>query len=535
MSNASHLYFDRTEVAGLSFRRNARSGYRPGASPKAGDLSKDAPGPFVQGDQSPAEATPNTRSTASGSESSSNSDFESCETFPFKIWYRDNMDNTLSEDPQSWVDPEVKKVSSIFTGASALLGMAKAICQYGPWFVSVAPCRHGESVSNVPVADERPFFYLYDTLHSKLGVKLPFTHFERAVLQALNVAPTQIHPNSWAFVRAFELFCEDLRRAPTLSVFFWFFSLCKTDKVGWTSLSSRPRRKLFKPFLESYKTFKTRFFRVAPSKVEPNLLMDQFGRPFFPLFWTQQPVISVSVNRKDLEGWEDAFIKELEEFPLLSSADIIKGSGYSSHTLRELRKNASLMTEQESQPDAYVEPLATAEPQGQSQVSDEGTSHTPSIIVLDQAVNPPSLVAGRQLDQQAREELGELPQKHQHLDTQILDTDVHMVANSQATNFRWDSLLVGHPSSPSIWGPSFLLSQAVDQGLASSSDNHKVKQLGVVGTCGALQQYVAYSLVLAQVAEKEFGLLESQNKSWADRVKKAEEEVLSLSNAYSES
>ncbi|RDX61685.1 hypothetical protein CR513_60070, partial [Mucuna pruriens] len=123
----------------------------------------------------------------------------------------------------------------------------------------------------------KPCFYLYDTLHSKLGVKLPFTHFERVIFQLLNVAPTQLYPNSWAFVRAFELLCEDLGKAPTLGVFFWFFTIKKTNKVGWTSLSSRPKRKLFKPFLKSYKSFKTRFFRVAPIDSGPNLLVDRAG------------------------------------------------------------------------------------------------------------------------------------------------------------------------------------------------------------------------------------------------------------------
>ncbi|RDX92406.1 hypothetical protein CR513_25493, partial [Mucuna pruriens] len=58
-------------------------------------------------------------------------------------------------------------------------------------------------------------------------------------LCALSIAPTQLHPNSWVFVRAFELLSEDLDREPALGVFFWFFSTRRTEKVGWTSLSSR--------------------------------------------------------------------------------------------------------------------------------------------------------------------------------------------------------------------------------------------------------------------------------------------------------
>ncbi|RDX91094.1 hypothetical protein CR513_26965, partial [Mucuna pruriens] len=65
--------------------------------------------------------------------------------------------------------------------------------------------------------------------------------------------------------------------APSLGVFFWFFSVRRTEKVGWTSLSNRPKRRLLKPFSESYKLFKDHFFRVTPSDVGPNLLMDNVG------------------------------------------------------------------------------------------------------------------------------------------------------------------------------------------------------------------------------------------------------------------
>ncbi|RDX88933.1 hypothetical protein CR513_29409, partial [Mucuna pruriens] len=293
---------------------------------KAGNLFEDAPGPSTQGDQSPVEATPNVRFESPRGEPSGSS-FDSYDSYPFEVWYRNDTQDSMNEDPQAWVDHKVRKISSVLTRSSTLLGMAKAICQRGPWSVSISSCCHGESVSTDLPTEGKPCFYLYDTLHSKLGVKLPFTHFERAILQLLNVAPTQLHPNSWAFVRAFELLCEDLGKAPTLGVFFWFFTIKKTDKVGWTSHSSRPKRKLFKPFLESYKLFKTRFFRVAPSDSGPNLLVDCAGRPFFPLSWTCQPAVSVTVRLKDLEEWEDEFARELGKLPLLPSADIIKGTG----------------------------------------------------------------------------------------------------------------------------------------------------------------------------------------------------------------
>ncbi|RDX92420.1 hypothetical protein CR513_25437, partial [Mucuna pruriens] len=212
----------------------------------SGDLFEDAPGPSTQGDQSPAEATPNAGFEAPRDEPAGSSS-GSFDSYPFEVWYRDDNRDSIDEDPQAWVDLEVKKMSSLLTRSSALL----------------------ESVSTALTAEGKPYFYLYDTLHSKLGIKFPFSHFERAVLQVLNVAPTQLHPNGWAFVRAFELLCEDLGIAPTLGVFFWFYTVKKADKVEWTSLYSRPKRKLFKPFLASYKKFKSRFFKVTPVTLAP--------------------------------------------------------------------------------------------------------------------------------------------------------------------------------------------------------------------------------------------------------------------------
>ncbi|RDX62561.1 hypothetical protein CR513_59091, partial [Mucuna pruriens] len=220
-----------------------------------GNLFEDAPGTSAQGDQSPAESIPRGRPEAPGGEPSPSSS-SSYITYPFEIWYRDDSRDSLTDEPYAWVDDEVKKTFTQLNRSSSLLGMAKAICQKGPWSVRVSPCRTGESVNISAPTEENPFFYLYDTLHSKLGIRLPFSHFERAVLQALNVAPTQLHPNSWAYVRAFELLCEDLGKAPSLGVFFWFYTVKKTEKVGWTSLCSRPKRKLFQPFLASYKKFK---------------------------------------------------------------------------------------------------------------------------------------------------------------------------------------------------------------------------------------------------------------------------------------
>ncbi|QCD89113.1 hypothetical protein DEO72_LG4g51 [Vigna unguiculata] len=53
------------------------------------------------------------------------------------------------------------------------------------------------------VADK--FFYMYMCHFSQLHVRLPLDDFAMGVLPLLNVAPTQLHPNSWASLQAFRV------------------------------------------------------------------------------------------------------------------------------------------------------------------------------------------------------------------------------------------------------------------------------------------------------------------------------------------
>ncbi|RDX90185.1 hypothetical protein CR513_27977, partial [Mucuna pruriens] len=187
----------------------------------SGGPSKDVAGSSSQGNQSLDRVASEADYSILRSQSSS-SDSQASEVFPFEIWYRNNTDDALSDDPYSWVDPDIKKVPSALIRPNSLLGMAKAICQRGQWSVTIFPCR-GQRPAR---SHEGSFFLSLRHPPVKLGVKLPFTPFKRSTLRVLNVAPTQLHLNNWAFVRAFELLCEDIGRVPSLSIFFWFFALC---------------------------------------------------------------------------------------------------------------------------------------------------------------------------------------------------------------------------------------------------------------------------------------------------------------------
>ena len=51
------------------------------------------------------------------------------------------------------------------------------------------------------------FFYMYMCHFSQLHVRLSLDDFAMGVRRVLNVAPTQLHPNSWVYLQAFHVLC----------------------------------------------------------------------------------------------------------------------------------------------------------------------------------------------------------------------------------------------------------------------------------------------------------------------------------------
>jgi len=86
------------------------------------------------------------------------------------------------------------------------------------------------------------------------------------VLRTLNMAPTQLHPNSWASLQAFRLLVEMFFLNPSPHVFLHYYSSHPFDPVKWSSLISKLGVILFSPFASCYKYFKDEFFKVS---IEP--------------------------------------------------------------------------------------------------------------------------------------------------------------------------------------------------------------------------------------------------------------------------
>ena len=116
------------------------------------------------------------------------------------------------------------------------------------------------------------FFFFYRDCLTRVGVQFPFTVFQMDALTCLRLAPSQLHPNGWAYLVAFEQLCASFSSLIpcTPNLFFHYFcpfspgSSKEGEKLrGLVSLHCDPERKLMEAFTDSFKRFKTAFFKVA--------------------------------------------------------------------------------------------------------------------------------------------------------------------------------------------------------------------------------------------------------------------------------
>ncbi|CAJ2653064.1 unnamed protein product [Trifolium pratense] len=119
------------------------------------------------------------------------------------------------------------------------------------------------------------YFYLYTGVIQPLSIWLPFTPFEAEILKVLNVAPTQLHPNSWAFIKAYEVMCSGFELEPSIGVFFSFYHIKNLKPQTLVSLSSQPNRRLLNLYASNFKNFKNSFFRVRSDEKFSDLMYDE--------------------------------------------------------------------------------------------------------------------------------------------------------------------------------------------------------------------------------------------------------------------
>ena len=126
-----------------------------------------------------------------------------------------------------WAKKELLKEVSYYTTHLRLRDLRENGCSMSKRHegnVKTVECREGEPICCDESSDPGgPFCFFYVTFFKKVLLRLPLSIFEKELLTELNVVPTQLHPNSWAFIRAFIILCSQLDILPSVEVFLYFF------------------------------------------------------------------------------------------------------------------------------------------------------------------------------------------------------------------------------------------------------------------------------------------------------------------------
>ncbi|MED6195780.1 hypothetical protein PIB30_041274 [Stylosanthes scabra] len=166
----------------------------------------------------------------------------------------------------AWVKGEVRDLASLFVDLESIeeIGDPTTFIRLGSDVrLRFLPCKEGDRVYHR--GERWEYFFMYTTVFLDVGVRFPFTEFECGVLSQLKCAPSQIHPNAWAFIRGFEILMEYLGVDPLLEVFFSFFQAKGVRKGGLVTLNSVQGRTLFGLYRQSYKDFKEMFVKEVLS------------------------------------------------------------------------------------------------------------------------------------------------------------------------------------------------------------------------------------------------------------------------------
>ncbi|MED6115690.1 hypothetical protein PIB30_093131 [Stylosanthes scabra] len=197
----------------------------------------------------------------------------------------------LGDDLYSWVKGEVREQVSLFRDMESVVELGEPML----WVregenvgLEFLPCGLDDRVFHK--GDGWEYFYMYMTVFIDLGVRFPFSEFENGVLSQLKCAPSQIHPNGWAFIRGFEVLMAYLGQKPLLEVFFSFFQAKRVRKGGLITLSGCQERTLFLLYKSSYRDFSRMFVKVSSAEEKFPFYIDECLLERFPLYWYSEPV-----------------------------------------------------------------------------------------------------------------------------------------------------------------------------------------------------------------------------------------------------
>ena len=217
-----------------------------------------------------------------------------------------------------WLDVEVAKAISVYSSSSSIQSFIDSVDILDDSLLdhafSARRCLPSDRVFHGQGSSDFDFLFLYSKLVKDSRLRLPLDEFSIRVLRALNVALTQLHPNSWAYLRGFQMLCLGLGLTATPVIFLHHYCTRPGKKVGWLSLVSQNKNRLLGPYSSSYKCFKDTYFKVVINPESRQFVFDGAVSKF-PLYWTRKPTKFTLWPRFDLLADDFIFIGKLDQLP----------------------------------------------------------------------------------------------------------------------------------------------------------------------------------------------------------------------------
>jgi len=217
-----------------------------------------------------------------------------------------------------WVAGDVRNQSSLFRWSRLLNSwlnytsvISKGVSE------DIVSLERVSAIDRVCHGQERAtekFFYMYMCHFSQLHVRLPLDDFTMGVLCALNVAPTQLHPNSWAYLQAFRILCQSLYLEPSPYAFLYFYDTGPRQPTTWLSLISRPSISRLDAFSQSFKHFKDRYFKVVLKEEGKPYFLNADGSTKFPFSWMGTPSRYKDMGTDELSAGDKEVVEILMKF-----------------------------------------------------------------------------------------------------------------------------------------------------------------------------------------------------------------------------
>ncbi|XP_045796475.1 uncharacterized protein LOC123890815 [Trifolium pratense] len=249
---------------------------------------------------------------------------------------------------EAWADIEVRNATSKYSDFNLALACITNLSHPATRkLFDIRPCYEGDAVCDSPSTGECVCFtYVYYCTFLKLGVCLPFTDFQCEILNTLNVAPTQLHPNCWGFIRAFEILCGGLGLPLSTYSFFSCFQAKSIKRNSWIYMANKAKHTLITPLTSSWKNFKNDFLRVSPSPTSP-LWYDDSGVPFFPFHWTKRPVTKPDLRSLPHSVDDMKAIAKLRTMQTVTVAELLLYENNAAQLSTYLRSKEMVMTNEE--------------------------------------------------------------------------------------------------------------------------------------------------------------------------------------------